>query len=109
MEQEKYKSVCTQLAKVNEQLKKARKSLDILKGEWWDTPIPWSPTFKPQKKTSQDKQIIEIDISQETRKPLSQLTSKGLRRRLSPLLNLIEVLAEKEKLIAYQLLLMLYS
>ena len=70
----------------------------IIKGEWWDTPIPWSPTFRPQKKIiSQDKQIIEIDISQETRKPLSQLTSKGLRTRLSPLLNLIEVLAEKEE------------
>ena len=98
LEQEKYKSVCTQLAKVNEQHKKSRKFLDVLKEEWWDTPIPWSPTFKPQKKIiSQGKQIIEIDISQEIRKPLSQLTSKGLRRRLSPLLNLIEVLAEKEE------------
>ena len=70
-----------------------------MKGEWWDTPIPWSPTFRPQKKKklSHDKQTIEIDFSQEFRKPLSELTSKALRTRLSPLLNLINSLAEKEE------------
>ena len=98
LEYEKYKSVCAQLVKVNEQLKISRKSLDTLNGDWWDTPIPWSPTFRPQKKRlSKDKQTIEIDISQEIRKPLSELTVKGLRTRLSPLLNFIDSLAEKEE------------
>ena len=45
LEYEKYKSVCAQLVKVNEQLKISRKSLDTLNGDWWDTPIPWSHTF----------------------------------------------------------------
>ena len=43
------------------------------------------------------KVIIETDISKEIRKPLSQLTLKGLRLRFIPLLNLIDVTAEKEE------------
>ena len=97
LEGEKFKSVCTQLSKISEQLKKDRKSLDSLKGEWWDTPIPWSPTVRPRKKRSLDNETIQIDISHERRKPLSELTVKALRTRLASLLNLINVLATKEE------------
>ena len=44
-----------------------------------------------------DKRTIEINISQEIRKPLSELTVNALHTRLSPLLNLIIYLAGKEE------------
>ena len=52
----------------------------------------------PHKKRISDEQIIfEADLSQDNRKPLSELTLKSVRLRLSSLLNLIEILAEKEQ------------
>ena len=52
----------------------------------------------PHKKRISDEQIIfEADLSQDHRKPLSELTLKSVRLRLSSLLNLIEILAEKEQ------------
>ena len=52
----------------------------------------------PHKKRISDEQIIfEAELSQDHRKPLSELTLKSVRLRLSSLLNLIEILAEKEQ------------
>ena len=47
------------------------------------------------KMTFERKVIFETDISKEIRKPLTQLTLKGLRLRFLPLLNLIDAIAEK--------------
>ena len=40
--------------------------------------------------------VLETGLSKEFRKPLSEMTHKGLRARLSPLLQLIGTMAEKE-------------
>ena len=51
----------------------------------------------PKRRSSSDKVIFESDLSSVARKPLSELTTKGLRQRLSPLLKLVDQLAEKEE------------
>ena len=51
----------------------------------------------PKRRSSSDKVIFEADISSIARKPLSELTTKGLRVRLSSLLKLVDQLAEKEQ------------
>lgn len=50
-----------------------------------------------EKRISQEKIIVEYDLSMEQRKPLSQITLKALRTRLNPLLNLIDTIADKEE------------
>ena len=70
----------------------ARKSKNML--VWEDKVFYTIPSDPPG---NRKKVIIETDISKEIRKPLSQLTLKGLRLRFIPLLNLIDVIAEKEE------------
>ena len=56
------------------------------------------PTNSPQKKILlQDNTILKINLSHENKKPLSELTLKALRTRLSSLLNLIDIIATKEE------------
>ena len=82
------------------ELKSSRESFvkknDI--GTWEDlmfyTPIIEHPA---KKRSSGDTTIFTADISAETRKPLSEVTLKGLRVRLAPLLKLINQIAEKEE------------
>ena len=75
----------------------ARKSKNML--VWEDKVFYTIPSDPPgnRKAGNRKKVIIETDISKEIRKPLSQLTLKGLRLRFIPLLNLIDVIAEKEE------------
>ena len=70
----------------------ARKSKNML--VWEDKVFYTIPSDLPG---NRKKVIVETDISKEIRKPLSQLTLKGLRLRFIPLLNLIDVIAEKEE------------
>ena len=56
------------------------------------------PTNSPQKKILlQDDTILKINLCHENKKPLSELTLKALRTRLSSLLNLIDIIATKEE------------
>ena len=73
----------------------ARKKTDL---PMWEDLLFYSflPTSPPKKRLTEGKIIIESDLSLEPRKPLSQITLKGLRTRLSPLLILIETIASKE-------------
>ena len=64
---------------------------------WEDKVFYTIPSEPPGNRKVERKVIIETDISKEIRKPLSQLTLKGLRLRFIPLLNLIDVIAEKEE------------
>ena len=57
----------------------------------------FSPTLPLKKRISDEKIIFKADLSQDKRKPLSELTLKSVRLRLSSLLNLVEALAEKEQ------------
>ena len=59
------------------------------------SPVPELPA---NKRSFGHKAIFKADLSAEIRKPLSQLTLKGLRVRLAPLLNLINQIAEKEEM-----------
>ena len=61
--------------------------------------VIYSPIVEhPAKKTSSfDKTIFEDDLSSEIRKPLSELTLKGLRDKLSSLLNFINPIVEKQE------------
>ena len=73
-----------------------RKKADLL--TWEQMAFYSLPTNSPHKKRlSHDNTTIEIDLSHESIKKLSELTLKALRTRLSPLLNLIAVLATKEE------------
>ena len=53
-------------------------------------------TMPRKKRISGEKLIFEAELPQETRKPLSQLTRKGLKNRLKPVLDLIASVAENE-------------
>ena len=64
---------------------------------WEDKVFYTIPSNPPGNRKVERKVIIERNISKEIREPLSQLTQKGLRLRFSPLLNLIDVIAEKEE------------
>ena len=74
----------------------ARKKTDL---PMWEDLLFYSflQTSPPKKRLTEGKIIIESDLSLETRKPLAQLTLKALRTRLSPLLILIETIANKER------------
>ena len=62
---------------------------------WEDKVFCTIPTDPSRNRKVERKVIIETDISKEIRKPLSQLTIKGLRLRFLPLLNLIGAIEEK--------------
>ena len=57
----------------------------------WDNEVFYSKKIKVH-----EKEIVEVDLSQKPRKPLSELTMKAMRTRLLPLLDLMSTLAEKE-------------
>ena len=49
-----------------------------------------------KKRISEEKIIFETELSQDTRKPIDQLTNKGLKKRLKPLLALLCSIADFE-------------
>ena len=51
----------------------------------------------PKKRISEGPIIFEVEFSSETRKPLSEITLKGLRNRLNPILQLIKTVALREE------------
>ena len=82
------------------QLKSDRDNFLKLKdlATWEDLPFYSPVTELPAiKRYCVDKTVFKAHLSAEIRKPLSQLTLKGLRVRLGPLLNLISQIAEKEE------------
>ena len=56
-----------------------------------------APNLPHKKRISNENIIFEADLSKNNRKPLSKLTLKSVRLRLSSLLNLNEILAVKEQ------------
>ena len=75
-----FRNVYAQLRKVNEELKKARKSIDSLKGDWWHKPIPWTPAEENTIDVSSSKQL-----SSKRRNSLDDITSRKqlLRRKMN--------------------------
>ena len=72
-----------------------RKNSDV--SSWEDMLFHSSSIETPSKKRlSGNKLVYKVEITSEVRKPLSELTSKGLKVRLAPLIHLIETLAVKE-------------
>ena len=81
-------------------LKSTRDSSRKLKklDEWENNTFYSNPSAQSTKKRIMaEKNIVESDLSMETKKPLSQLSLKALRTRLNPLLNLIDSFATKEE------------
>ena len=64
----------------------------------WESMLFFSCSIEspPKRRLYEDRTIFAAEISNDFRKPLSQLTNKGLKIRLASLLNLIETLALKE-------------
>ena len=54
-------------------------------------------TNSKKKRVSEGAIIFEDEFSSETRKPLSELTLKGLRNRLNPIIQLIKTVASRER------------
>ena len=81
-------------------LKSTRDSSRKLKKleEWQNNTFYSVPSAHPTKKLIMaGKNIVESNLSMETKKTISQLTLKGLRARLNPLINLIDSFATKEE------------
>ena len=94
-----FRNVYAQLRKVNEQLKKARKSIDSLEGDWWHKPIPW---------TSVEENTIDVSSSKQPsskrRKSLDDITSrKQLLRSTDELYNSLCQVADCENISQHRL------
>ena len=100
LEEDMFRNVYAQLRKVNEQLKKARKSIDSLEGDWWHKPIPWTPAEENTIDVSSSKQP-----SSKRRKSLDDITSrKQLLRRTDELYNSLCQIADCENISPHRLL-----
>ena len=94
-----FRNVYAQLRKVNEQLKKSRKSIDSLEGDWWHKPIPW---------TSVEENTIDVSSSKQPsskrRKSLDDITSrKQLLRSTDELYNSLCQVADCENISPHRL------
>lgn len=96
IDENEYETIRNKFRKIKSEQVSFRKRCNL---ETWNKMIFYNlPSICPQmKRLCQENHIIEIDLSNEFKKPLSDLTLKSLRTRLAPLLNIIEIMANKEK------------
>ena len=95
MDQSESSSVCHRFSRLRPERDSYRKRSDL--STWEELFHSLAPKLPHKKRISNEQIIFEADLSQDQRKPLSELTLKSVRLRLSSPLNLIEILAEKEQ------------
>ena len=79
---DKINSVLSLFSRISDNLKKSKKSVDHVTGDWWNVEIPWTtaikksqPSFLPE--TVSFASEIKLEPNIERRKPLDQLQMRS--------------------------------